>query len=313
MAQRTLDLEQNCCKYDAKWMIFISGLTFLELNNDTHSMTYCIAIKTHTHLVFASDSRTNAGPDHVSAYSKMFSWGIPGERQFVLLSAGNLATTQDVVMQVNRDIRESEQTNLHNIKYLSDAADYIGRVSQMMQNKHNNQMNSGFNAEASFIIGGQIGMDPPEIFMVYPQGNHITCPAMTPFLQIGEIKYGKPLLDRVIQEDTPEDDAIRAAMVSMDSTMRSNVTVGPPIEIFSYTNNSLVQGDYRIFRNSDPYLRLLRTRWSETLLEAFGKLPKLPELSGPTKASLSPTFAPQPLAEPVNNTPPDIEPVQLPN
>lgn len=252
-------------------------------------MTYCIAIKTNTHLVFASDSRTNAGPDHVSTYSKMFSWGIPGERQFVLLSAGNLATTQDVVMQVNRDIRENEETNLHTVKYLSDAADYIGRVSLMMQNKHHNtQMGSGFNAEATFIIGGQIGLDPPEIFMVYSQGNHITCPGMTPFLQIGEIKYGKPLLDRVILEDTPEDDAIRAAMVSMDSTMRSNVTVGPPIEITSYAVNSLTPGQYRNFRNSDPYLRMLRKRWSETLLEAFEKLPKLPELPEAQKVTIVP-------------------------
>ena len=252
-------------------------------------MTYCIAIKTNTHLVFASDSRTNAGPDHVSTYSKMFSWGIPGERQFVLLSAGNLATTQDVVMQVNRDIRENEETNLHTVKYLSDAADYIGRVSLMMQNKHHNaQMSSGFNAEATFIIGGQIGLDPPEIFMVYSQGNHITCPDMTPFLQIGEIKYGKPLLDRVILEDTSEDDAIRASMVSMDSTMRSNVTVGPPIEITSYVVNSLTPGQHRIFRNSDPYLRMLRKRWSETLMEAFEQLPRLPELSEAQKVTISP-------------------------
>lgn len=252
-------------------------------------MTYCIAIKTNTHLVFASDSRTNAGPDHVSTYSKMFSWGIPGERQFVMLSAGNLATTQDVVTQINRDISENEVTNLHTVKYLSDAADYVGRVSLMMQNKHSNaQMNSGLNTEATFIVGGQIGAEPPEIFMVYSQGNHITCPGMTPFLQIGEIKYGKPLLDRVIVEDTPEDDAIRAAMVSMDSTMRSNVTVGPPIEIISYDANSLKPGQYRIFRNSDPYLRLLRKSWSEALLSAFNEIPALPVLSESQKASLSP-------------------------
>lgn len=256
-------------------------------------MTYCIAIKTNTHLVFASDSRTNAGPDHVSTYSKMFSWGIPGERQFTLLSAGNLATTQDVVTQISRDIRENEATNLHKVKYLSDAADYIGRVSLMMQNKHSGiQMNAGFNAEASFIIGGQIGIDPPEIFMIYAQGNHITCPEMTPFLQIGEIKYGKPLLDRVIVEDTPQDDAIRAAMVSMDSTMRSNVTVGPPIEICSYETNTLTPGQYRMFNANDPYLLGLRGSWGEAILDAFHTLPELPELSGSHKATLSPPVIP---------------------
>ena len=254
-------------------------------------MTYCIAIKTNKYLVFASDSRTNAGPDHVSTYSKMFSWGIPGERQFVMLSAGNLATTQGVVMQINRDIRENEATNLHNVKYLSDAADYVGRVSLMMQNRHQNTMNSSFNPEASFIIGGQIGIDPPEIFMVYPQGNHITCPDMTPFLQIGEIKYGKPLLDRVIVEETSEDDAIRAALVSMDSTMRSNVTVGPPIEVVSYDVSSLVPGQYRIFNSTDPYLRSLRKGWGEAILDAFHTLPVLPELSESQMASLSPSPA----------------------
>lgn len=274
-------------------------------------MTYCIAIKTNTHLVFASDSRTNAGPDHVSTYSKIFSWGIPGERQFVMLSAGNLATTQDVVMQINRDIREKEETNLHTVKYLSDAADYVGRVSLMMQNKHNNaQMGSGFNAEATFIIGGQIGLDPPEIFMVYSQGNHITCPGMTPFLQIGEIKYGKPLLDRVIVEDTSEDDAIRAAMVSMDSTMRSNVTVGPPIEIISYDVNSLNPGQYRIFRNSDPYLRTLRKRWGETLMDAFIQLPQLPELPESQKTTLAPPAISNPVATPIPNN--IAEPASIP-
>lgn len=273
-------------------------------------MTYCIAIKTNTHLVFASDSRTNAGPDHVSTYSKMFSWGIPGERQFVMLSAGNLATTQDVVTRINRDIRENEVTNLNTVKYLSDAADYVGRVSLMMQNKHQNaQVNLGLNAEATFIIGGQIGMDPPEIFMVYSQGNHITCPEMTPFLQIGETKYGKPLLDRVIVEETTEDDAIRAAMVSMDSTMRSNVTVGPPIEVISYDVNSLHPGQYRIFRNSDPYLRLLRKSWGEALLSAFAELPTLPVLSASQKAALRPASSSQ--VVPVAAAVPVEEPVPV--
>lgn len=241
-------------------------------------MTYCVAIKTNNHLVFASDSRTNAGADHLNIYSKMFSWGIPGERQFVVLSAGNLATTQDVITQVNRDIKENTEVNLHTVKYMSDAADYLGKLSVMVQNKHNySPVNAGFNAEATFIIGGQIGEEPAEIFMVYPQGNHISCPKRSPFLQIGEVKYGKPLLDRVIHENTPEKDAIRAAMVSMDSTMRSNATVGPPIEISSYTVNTLTQGDYWVFTRNDKYFRSLRKSWADKLLEAFADLPDLPD------------------------------------
>lgn len=242
-------------------------------------MTYCVAIKTNQHLVFASDSRTNAGVDHVNTYSKMFSWGIPGERQLVLLSAGNLATTQDVVAQINRGIKENIEPNLHTVKYLSDAADYVGRLSVETQNKHNySPTNAGFNAEASFILGGQIGEEPAEVYLIYPQGNHITCPDNSPFLQIGEIKYGKPLLDRIIHDTTPQNDAIRAAMVSMDSTMRSNVTVGPPIEILSYEINSLNPGKYWIFRHNDRYLRLLRRSWGDKILEAFAELPDLPKI-----------------------------------
>lgn len=241
-------------------------------------MTYCLAIKTNNRLVFASDSRTNAGPDHVSTYSKMFKWGVSGERQFILVSAGNLATTQAVVERIERDIKESAAQNLLNIKYTSDAADYIGRLSLEAQNKNTNLgMMAGFNAESTFILGGQIGSEAANIFMIYPQGNHITCPETTPFLQIGEIKYGKPLLDRVITDKTTERDAVRAAMVSMDSTMRSNSTVGPPIEIESYHINSLQPGKYKIFEATDPYLQLLSSSWAEKLLEAFLKLPELPD------------------------------------
>ncbi|WP_299875468.1 proteasome-type protease [uncultured Cocleimonas sp.] len=241
-------------------------------------MTYCIAIKTNNRLVFASDSRTNAGPDHVSTYSKMFKWGVPGERQFILVSAGNLATTQAVVETIERDMKESAADNLLNFKYISSAADYIGRISLEAQNKNANLgMRAGFNAESTFILGGQIGSEPANIYMIYPQGNHITCPETTPFLQIGEIKYGKPLLDRVITDKTSERDAVRAAMVSMDSTMRSNSTVGPPIEIESYHINSLQPGKYKIFEATDPYLQLLSSSWAEKLLEAFLKLPELPD------------------------------------
>jgi len=121
--------------------------------------------------------------------------------------------------------------------------------------------------------------------MIYPQGNHITCPEKTPFLQIGEIKYGKPLLDRVITDETTERDAVRAAMVSMNSTMRSNVTVGPPIEIQSYHINSLQPGKYKNFTANDPYLQLLNQSWAEKLLEAFLTLPELPDFPDDTLAN----------------------------
>ena len=240
-------------------------------------MTYCIAIKTDNRLVFASDSRTNAGPDHVSNYSKMFVWGVPGERQFILVCAGNLATTQAVIARIDRDIKDSAPENLFNIKYISTAADYIGRLSLEEQNRNTNiGMMAGFNPESSFILGGQVGTEPANIYLIYPQGNHITCPESAPFLQIGEIKYGKPLLDRVITEKTSERDAVRAAMVSMDSTIRSNSAVGPPIVIQSYHVNSLQPGKYKKFEAADPYLQLLSSSWADKLLEAFLGLPELP-------------------------------------
>jgi putative proteasome-type protease len=243
-------------------------------------MTYCIGIKTNHHLVFASDSRTNAGPDNVSIYSKMFCWGVPGQRQFSMVSAGNLATTQAVVERIDRDIKEGAIVNLFNVKYLSEAADYVGRISVEIQNKSvaGGGMRAGFNAESSFIFGGQILNEEAEIYLIYPQGNHIKPPDSAPFLQIGEIKYGKPLLDRVVQADTTEGDAIRAAMVSMDSTMRSNSTVGPPIEIRSYQINTLQPGKYKIFKRSNPYLRELRQSWGKKILEAFANLPKVPDM-----------------------------------
>ena len=246
-------------------------------------MTYCIGIKTNNRLVFASDSRTSAGPDNVNVYSKMFNWGVPGERQFSMVSAGNLATTQAVIERIDRDIKESSPVNLLNVKYLSEAADYIGRISVEIQNKSVSAgMNAGFNAESSFIFGGQVMSEAAEIYLIYSQGNHIKPPESAPFLQIGEIKYGKPLLDRIVKANTSESDAIRAAMVSMDSTMRSNSTVGPPIEIKSYKINSFQPGKYRIFKNGNAYLRELRTSWGKKLLEAFADLPKLPDLEDDT-------------------------------
>lgn len=238
-------------------------------------MTYCIAIKLHNHLIFTSDSRTNAGPDQVNVYSKMRNWGTPGQRQIVLLSAGNLATTQAVVSQLQRDIDEENSRNLINIDYMDAIADYVGTLSVKEQARHTETANQGFSAEATFLLGGQIAGQEPDIFLIYSQGNHITCSDSAPFLQIGEIKYGKPILDRIIRPETSLDDAVRCSLVSMDSTMRSNVTVGPPIEV------ALIQRDalaclkrYRLDQD-DAHLRTLRQAWGEKLLQAFAELPRL--------------------------------------
>ena len=185
-------------------------------------MTYCVAISVNAGLIFCSDSLTNAGVDQASTYSKMHTFGVAGQRQFVLLTAGNLATTQAVVAQVERDIKQQEGLNLLNVGNLSDASDYIGRLSREQQEKHEDR---GSNFEASFIIGGQIADGDPQLYLIYPQGNHITTSKDTPYLQIGDSKYGKPILDRILKPDTTLETAALCALVSMDSTMRSNLTV----------------------------------------------------------------------------------------
>lgn len=249
-------------------------------------MTYCLAIQLETGIVFASDSRTNAGADQISTYSKMYEWGVPGERQFVFLSAGNLATTQVVMTQIRRDIEQGSNPNLANVKYMSEAAEYLGSLSVRQQSQHTDQLTSGdFNPEATFIIGGQIKGEAPMVYLVYPQGNYITVPDQTPFLQIGETKYGKPILRRIIRRDTSIEDAIQCAMVSMDSTMVSNVTVGPPVELLIYTPDSLTAGRHRRFEADDPYLLSLKDAWKESLIQAVAGLPTLDIASLTPRAS----------------------------
>ncbi len=235
-------------------------------------MTYCLAAQVKSGLVFTSDSRTNAGIDQVSTYSKMHTFGREGDRQFVLLSAGNLATTQGVVARLQRDIREGWESSLFTVSDMHVAADYVGAISRDQQTR---LTGGGTTFEASFILGGQIGNDPPAIMLIYPEGNHISASDTTPYLQIGESKYGKPILDRIINADTSLEQAALCALVSMDSTMRSNVTVGPPIDLVIYRAGSLRAGEHVRLNHDSPYLRELKKSWENGLAEAFRKLPPL--------------------------------------
>lgn len=240
-------------------------------------MTYCVAIKLNEGLVFCSDSRTNAGPDRVSTYSKLHRFSIHGDRQLMMMTAGNLATSQAVVAQIERDLKEDATFNLRKASYVSDIADYVGELSLKAQGKYRSDgPNAGFNAEATFILGGQIKGGETELYMIYPEGNHITSSEQYPFLQIGETKYGKPILDRIIRPATPYETAMRCALVSLDSTMRSNATVGPPIELLFYQTDSLSNpSKYCKFEENDPYLVKLRQSWDENIRKAFNELPSL--------------------------------------
>lgn len=239
-------------------------------------MTYCLAITVDAGLVLASDSRTNAGVDQVSSYSKMHSFGQPGNWMVTLLSAGNLATTQAVIRQVRRDIENDGTANLAKLKRMAQAAEYIGELSLSEQRKHSKSGEYSFNPEANFIVAGQYLDQPAQIYHVYPEGNYIRASRQTPFLQIGESKYGKPILDRIIEEDVDLETAARCALVSMDSTMRSNLSVGPPIEMLIYPVGSLTAGERYELDEDDAYLRTLRQAWEQELKVAFAKLPRLP-------------------------------------
>ncbi len=239
-------------------------------------MTYCLAIKLNKGLVFASDSRTNAGVDYVATHSKMTTRVFDNDRSITILTSGSLATSQAVINKIETDLNDDDATfNLKKAEYIHQIAGYIGELSQAEQLKHNNAMvQSNISAESSFIVGGQLNGQECEIFLVYPQGNYIKASAETPYLQIGENKYGKPILDRIIEPNTSLEDAARCAMVSLDSTIRSNISVGPPIEIAIHTNNEIKEPYRQKFTVNSMMYKSLQKHWNEGLRRAFGNLPR---------------------------------------
>ena len=236
-------------------------------------MTYCVGVSMDAGLVLTSDSRTNAGIDNVSTYSKMHQCETTPDRFLVIMSAGNLATTQAVIQQVNRDVHEGKPRNVNTMNYLADIADYLGEILVNLIRKHNEQ--GGFIADATLVLGGQIQGREPNLYMIYPQGNYITSSKETPYLQIGESKYGKPVLDRFITHDTSLEDAAICSLISMDSTMKSNASVGPPIEVMIYKRNQFTAAKRYRFEAEDPYLLSIRQEWANQLNHAFHAMPRL--------------------------------------
>ena len=248
-------------------------------------MTYCLGIMTHQGLVMASDSRTNAGYDQVNLCRKMHTFVRPGEHAFVVLTSGGLSLTQSVVTLLRDEFDAGEGLAKANTMYKAArvVGDCVRRVSDMDRAALERD---DFSFNINLLLGGQVKGEAPQLYLIYPQGNPLSATQESPYLQIGECKYGRPVLDRGIEYgSTPLDVAAIYALLSFDAAMRSNVTVGPPIEMLLYENDKLKLDCYRRFTADDPELRLIHGSWERSLRRAVEELPKiqfnanLPEIS----------------------------------
>jgi putative proteasome-type protease len=236
-------------------------------------MTYCIGILVDSGLVFLSDSRTNAGVDQISTYRKISLFERPGERVMVAMCAGNLALSQAVIGLL-REQEVAEQPGLWNAAGMSEAAQRVGDAIRQIHGRdaaalkeHNIEFN------VSMILGGQVGAEPPRLFCIYAAGNFIEATADTPYFQIGESKYGKPIIDRVVSRSTSLAQAAKCALISMDSTIRSNLSVGLPLDLVTVQRDALRIHSHINIDEQHAYFRMVRTRWSESLRHAFHELP----------------------------------------
>jgi putative proteasome-type protease len=228
-------------------------------------------------MIFASDSRTNAGMDSIAKFCKMTVFEHPGDRVIVLLSSGNLAGTQAVIGVLNkRCVAEDTAPHLWNAPTMFDIAVLVADAMRDIERRDGEYLQEnevGFNA--SFIVGGQIRGEPLRLFRIYSEGNFIEAGVDTPYFQTGETKYGKPIIDRVIRRSTPLADATKCVLVSFDSTMRSNLSVGMPIDLICYERDSLEVQKRRRFDHGDAYFTALSHEWSEGTREVFRQLPEL--------------------------------------
>ncbi len=238
-------------------------------------MTYCVGIRTHEGLVLASDSRTNSGIDQVCVCRKMHNFAVPGERMFTILSSGSLSVTQSVMTRLQHEFQTGG--GLAAAATMYEAARCVGghvREVAALHREYLERDNVAFSV--NLIIGGQIRGEPPQLYMIYAQGNPIRATQASPFLQIGETKYGRPILDRGVRYGaTTLDQAVKYALISLDSTMRSNVAVGPPIDLLVYGTDEFAVRRYRRLNADDPDLVDIRGSWERELRRAIGQLPTL--------------------------------------
>jgi putative proteasome-type protease len=239
-------------------------------------VTYCVALLLREGLVFLSDTRTNAGVDHIATFPKSFLLDQPGERAMVLMTAGNLATTQAVVNQVFEGLGPDgeECPTLASVPSMVAAAELVGTAVRRVHARDAATFEAqDLKFDASFILGGQIKGRRMRLFEIYSAGNFIEASVETPFHQIGEHKYGKPILDRALSYDTSIADGVKLALVSMDSTVRSNLTVGLPVDLTTYAKDACTIGLHRRIADDDPYFCSLRESWSNALKSALASAP----------------------------------------
>ena len=270
-------------------------------------MTYCVAIKLDAGLVFLSDSRTNAGLDQISTFRKMIVYEKPDDRFMVLLSAGNLSISQSVreILQIEqlKETEDSEPITIWNAKSMFDAARVLGSAVRHVYERDAAALKqSGVDFNVSLIFGGQIKGEGMRLFLVYSAGNFIEATAETPYFQIGESKYGKPVLDRVITPETPLDEAAKCALVSMDSTLKSNLSVGLPLDLVVYEVDQLQSDRVVCIDQDNPYFTMLQKSWGQRLREVFDSIEDPAWNGGSTQA---PILTTNPRSKPLKKiTPP---------
>lgn len=243
-------------------------------------MTYCLSLLCEEGLVFLSDSRSNAGIDNIAVHRKMHLFEQPGERVICLQSSGNLSLTHSVLALVEEDILEAEldpnRPHLLNQRNLFETARYIGaKIREIAETDRPYLEKDDFKFNIHFLVGGQIKDQPHGIFYVYPQGNVMHASVESPFLQIGESKYGKPILDRGFKYDMQLGEAVKFGLLSMDSTMKSNLSVGPPIDVFLYEKDSLRVLHRSHLDDKSEYLQTIRKSWGEGLTQLVATMPEL--------------------------------------
>lgn len=236
-------------------------------------MTYCLSLLCREGIVFLSDTRTSAGVENLKVHSKMRIYDRPGDRLLCILSAGNLSVTQTVCAFIEEDLASGNE-NLLNQSSLFTSARYVGEIVRKVSALDREALRAdGLGFDCNLILGGQIGDQEPRIFHVYPQGNSIQASQTAPFLQIGETKYGKPILDRAFTYETGLAEAVKFGLLSMDSTIKSNVSVGTPVEALCYRAGTLHAGQHVWIEDDDEYFSDLRNRWHQGMIKLVAEIP----------------------------------------